>query len=442
MNIDHSSYTNAGGRPINEDSLYCRSDCFVVADGLGGHENGETASAQAVKYISENYSGSLDDDTLSNLLTGADEAVRSGGDGGKSTLAALFFSGDKVRYSNVGDSRVYYFRQGRILSRTKDHSVCQAAVELGELSPDEVRSNDDRSGLFKVLGASNPLKVPKPYEPVTVQDGDAFLLCSDGFWEYVYEIEMEADLLKSASAADWLRHMVKRLLLRSGNSGDNYTAVCGIIHAPEKKAVSVNRKIVSPVLIACLAFSLAALGTMAAIKLLAPGSPVDPPSSQPELITSQSEEGSTKQAHGTAEQTAEAPAETSQTGSTESSAAETSEPASEAIAGTKPSTSVDQPNSEPETESKTTTPPDEPSSKPETESKPDAVTEEISSEPETSSEPDAAPDEPNPEPETESKPEPDESSDTSVPPMTSGENPAISSVGEEELPDTSSNEVI
>lgn len=289
MNIDHSTYTNRGGRPINEDSLFCRSDCFLVADGLGGHENGEVASAQAVNYISGNYSGNIGDEELSRLLAGADEAVRSDGEDGKSTLAALFFSEDKARFANVGDSRVYYFRQGKIFARTKDHSVCQAAVEMGELALDEVRSSDDRSGLFKVLGASQPLKVPKPYEPIPVRDGDAFLLCSDGFWEYVYEMEMEADLLKSESAAQWLRHMVKRLLLRSGNSGDNYTAICGIIHAPEAPA-SVKRRVCSPVLIACLAVSLAALGTMTAIRLAAPDGSVPAEVPQPALETAEASE--------------------------------------------------------------------------------------------------------------------------------------------------------
>ncbi len=271
MNIDYTSFTSKGGRPVNEDSCYCRDDCFIVADGLGGHENGEIASAQAVNYISDNFSGVLDGDGVSRLLAGADEAVRSGGEGGKSTLAALFISENTVRYANVGDSRVYYFRQGNILARTKDHSVCQASVEMGELDPGDVRGSDDRSGLFKVLGASQPLKVPKPYEPVGIQDGDAFLLCSDGFWEYVYEMEMQADLLKSENAAEWLRHMVKRLLLRSENTGDNYTAVCGIIHAPEISPAE-KRRICSPVLIAGLAVSLAAFGVFTAINVFDFGS--------------------------------------------------------------------------------------------------------------------------------------------------------------------------
>lgn len=318
MNIDYSSYTNRGGRPINEDSLYCRSDCFIVADGLGGHENGEAASAQAVKYISGGYSGRLDDEVIARLLTGADNAVRTDGEGGKSTVAALFCAGNTVRFANVGDSRVYYFRHGQIIARTKDHSVCQAAVEMGELNPDDVRGSDDRSGLFKVLGASEPLKLPKPYDPIEIQDGDAFLLCSDGFWEYVYEMEMEADLLKSGSAAEWLRHMTKRLLLRSEDAGDNYTAVCGIIHAPELSP-AVKRRVCSPVLIACLAVSLAALGTVTAVKLIGSGGAEPAVAPQPAAGTSEAATADltvqTQDSIETAAVTQEVPtAETAETG--------------------------------------------------------------------------------------------------------------------------------
>ncbi len=316
---------------MNEDSCYCRDDCFIVADGLGGHENGEIASAQAVNYISDNFSGMLDGDGVSRLLAGADEAVRSGGEGGKSTLAALFISENTVRYANVGDSRMYYFRQGKILARTKDHSVCQASVEMGELDPGDVRGSDDRSGLFKVLGASQPLKVPKPYEPIGIQDGDAFLLCSDGFWEYVYEMEMQADLLKSRNAAEWLRHMVKRLLLRSENSGDNYTAVCGIIHAPEFSPAE-KRRICSPVLIAGLAVSLAAFGVFTAINLCDFGrggaDPVIMETQEPAetadglaASTADSETATTESAAQTPETaTAESAAQTPETATVESAA--------------------------------------------------------------------------------------------------------------------------
>lgn len=234
MNIEISSYSGKGGRSVNEDSLLYGRNYYIVSDGLGGHDSGETASAAAVRFIAENYRSDISEDAVAALLSGADSAVRENGQGGKATIAALLTDGDKIRITNVGDSRVYYFRNGRMFFRSKDHSVCQASIDIGEITENDVRNSEDRSGLFKVLGDTDPLKLPKPYDVIDPQGGDAFLICSDGFWEYVYDMEMEADLLKSASANEWLTYMLKRLLPRSENNGDNFTAICGIIHEDDK----------------------------------------------------------------------------------------------------------------------------------------------------------------------------------------------------------------
>lgn len=239
MNIDFYTYSGKGGRSVNEDSVVTGEGYFVVSDGLGGHDNGEIASGTAVSYIAENYRSDISNDAISQLLIGADEAVKQSGESGKATVAAVFTDGAVIRIDNIGDSRVYYFRRGSVYFRTKDHSVCQASVDMGEMTDDDVRKSADRSGLFKVLGDTGPLRLPKPYETIDPQDGDAFLICSDGFWEHVYDMEMEADLLKSANAREWLEHMLKRLLLRSENNGDNFTAICGMIHVPD----SISRTI-------------------------------------------------------------------------------------------------------------------------------------------------------------------------------------------------------
>lgn len=234
MIIDYCKYSGIGGRPVNEDSALCMENCFVVSDGLGGHDNGEIASGAAVSYIEDNFISDISDEHISRLLIGADESVHGSGGGGKATVAAVFGDGALLRAVNIGDSRVYYFRRDKVFFRTKDHSVCQASVDMGEMTDMDVRTSADRSGLFKVLGDNEPLKLPKLYDPIDPYDGDAFLICSDGFWENVYEPEMEADLLKSENSREWLTHMLKRHLLRARNSGDNFTAICGMIHAPEK----------------------------------------------------------------------------------------------------------------------------------------------------------------------------------------------------------------
>lgn len=116
-------------------------------------------------------------------------------------------------------------------------AASQAAVEFGQLTPEQIRGSEDRVKLLKVLGNSDRLELKRPPEQIPAVNGDAFLICTDGFWEHVHEREMECDLVKSGSPTDWRDRMLKRLLLRTGNSGDNYTVMCGFItDEPEKPA--------------------------------------------------------------------------------------------------------------------------------------------------------------------------------------------------------------
>lgn len=245
MIIDTAKYSCAGGHEINEDSCLSlpETGIFIVADGLGGHTDGEKASMAAIDYFERSCRGGYTDEEITRLLEEANNEVLNKGDGGKTTVAAAFTENGRFVYANVGDSRVYYFRGGKIIAATKDHSVCQASVDMGMMRPEDIRGNEDRSRLLKVLGAEKELNIKKRYQPIEVQNGDAFLVCSDGFWEYVFETEMEADLLKSDSAEVWLKYMLKRHILRAENKGDNYTAICGIIHLNEGEAPKTPKAI-------------------------------------------------------------------------------------------------------------------------------------------------------------------------------------------------------
>lgn len=231
MKIDTAVYSAEGGHDINEDSYLCSTEkgVFIVADGLGGHEHGEAASAAAIRYFSENCTGHYDDGRIETLLKGANSCVFALGEG-RTTAAAAFVENGIFRFANVGDSRVYYFSGGRLTAVTKDHSVCQAAVDMGNMDFADIRASEDRSKLLKVLGENAELDIKRKYSPIKISDGDSFLVCSDGFWEYVFEEEMEIDLLKSEKAHDWIKNMLKRHIRRAENKGDNYTAVCGIFH--------------------------------------------------------------------------------------------------------------------------------------------------------------------------------------------------------------------
>lgn len=237
LRADCTYYTSAGGSDHNEDSVYCGRGIYA-ADGLGGHSGGAAASQAAVNYIANaaKRSGGVLEVGMAELFEGANTAVRKLG-GGLTTIAAGALCDGKFTLGNVGDSRVYYFRNGRVIAQTRDHSVCQAAVELGQLTTEQIRGSEDRVKLLKVLGNFDRLELERQQEEIPAISGDAFLICTDGFWEHVHEREMECDLVKSDSPTEWRDRMLKRLLLRTGNSGDNYTVLCGFItDEPEKPA--------------------------------------------------------------------------------------------------------------------------------------------------------------------------------------------------------------
>lgn len=252
LRADCTYYTSAGGSDHNEDSVYCGRGIYAAADGLGGHSGGAAASQAAVNYIANaaKRSGGVLEVGMAELFEGANTAVRKLG-GGLTTIAAGALRDGKFILGNVGDSRVYYFRNGRVIAQTRDHSVCQAAVELGQLTPEQIRGSEDRVKLLKVLGNFDRLELKRQPEQIPAMNGDAFLICTDGFWEHVHEREMECDLVKSDSPTEWRDRMLKRLLLRTGNSGDNYTALCGFITdepenpAPRKKPRRFVRFLIS-----------------------------------------------------------------------------------------------------------------------------------------------------------------------------------------------------
>jgi serine/threonine protein phosphatase PrpC len=242
MDISTYLYTDPGGRSNNEDfAEYEFTDdgvgIFVLADGLGGHDCGEIASRHAVKFTVQSFK---ENDDFSNekmiriLNQSNDYILQKQREDEKSknmrtTIVAAFTKDNILKYYNAGDSRFYYFKNGKLVKQSKDHSVSQVSVDLGEINLSQIRFNEDRNKLLKVLGNAEKLKIDSLDAPIVMESGDAFLLCSDGFWEYVYETEMEIDLLKSISTKQWIDFMVKRLLHRVTGDNDNFTVICSFV---------------------------------------------------------------------------------------------------------------------------------------------------------------------------------------------------------------------
>ena len=228
-----SKYTDKGGRELNEDCIGILTDVFVVADGLGGHMSGEVASRNVVEYIIDNYANieDIENSIMHNIIRDVNSEVYNLKISDKSygnmasTVVAAFLKNGRFNYFNVGDSRLYYFRNGKIILQSKDHSVTQACVDLGEIRREDMRFHDDRNKLTKAIGLTEDIKIVNVFNSMELFENDAILMCTDGFWEYVLEKEMEKTLKKSETPQQWLDAMLKKLSKRIKKNNDNLSAI-------------------------------------------------------------------------------------------------------------------------------------------------------------------------------------------------------------------------
>lgn len=143
------------------------------------------------------------------------------------TLVVLTITGRMAQWGHIGDSRLYMFRRNRIYHQTLDHSVPQMLVRVGELDPSQIRKHPDRNRLLHSIGyewSGRPYSIGPETE---LMEGDAFLLCSDGFWEYIEETEMISLLKKHKDPVSWLEAMRKIVAQRGRDEQqDNYSAIC------------------------------------------------------------------------------------------------------------------------------------------------------------------------------------------------------------------------
>lgn len=237
MGFYSASITNRGDRDINEDSLagieLNKYGCYIVADGLGGHEKGEVASYLAClgaksafenapgisyndlyHYISESQKYVLnkqkEDNNLSSMRT---------------TAAILATDYKKAAFAHIGDTRIYHFRNDKVIFRTKDHSVPQSLVNGGLIEENEIRFHEDRNKLLRVIGEKDDFRPVISEKEIQTVNGDRFLICSDGFWELILEDYMGKTLLDSKSPNEWLIKMEEIIKSSNKTNKDNYSAI-------------------------------------------------------------------------------------------------------------------------------------------------------------------------------------------------------------------------
>lgn len=244
MMFDFFEYSNKGGRSYNEDSVGSSFDdrrgIFVVADGLGGHALGEKASAAAVETIIAGLNAfeedvSIDDaaEQLKEKISEANQSILSLQEREnavmKTTVAVLAVNDDKAVWANVGDSRVYFIHGNQLHAYTNDHSVAYKKYKAGEITREQIGTDEDQSRLLRSLG-SEERNEPEIYAAdVPLETGDGFFLCSDGAWEYLMDEEILIDFLKSETAKQWAELMMLRIMERINGENDNLSLLTVIL---------------------------------------------------------------------------------------------------------------------------------------------------------------------------------------------------------------------
>lgn len=218
----------------------------VLADGIGGHRAGEVAAELAVDHISHAIAESNGRDPLRIM----EEAIHSASDaiahhsasddehhGMGSTCACVWVIGDKLYISFVGDSRIYFMRDGQMRQITTDHTWVQEAIEKNIITPEEARDHPNVHVIRRYLGS---LKLPEvdfrlkmndgdnavqaqKHQGMTLQPDDIILVCSDGLTDMVWADEIQKTLVESKSPKFAVQSLVAQANERGGH--DNITVI-------------------------------------------------------------------------------------------------------------------------------------------------------------------------------------------------------------------------
>ncbi|NPV55449.1 MAG: Stp1/IreP family PP2C-type Ser/Thr phosphatase [Anaerolineae bacterium] len=274
MRIRTAAKTHPGMvRELNEDAIFSQSitttdgtplALLVVCDGMGGHLGGELASRWAIESIKSEFKDlfSLPDShrtvqlsdaeihaalnpdqphptallPASELFQRIDRAVKKANqvvytyaqrkpaeaaDAG-TTLTLALVSDDLALIANVGDSRTYLVRDGKLIQLTQDHSLVASLVAAGQIKPGDIYSHPQRNIIFRSLGSKNEVSADISEQPL--QPGDTLMLCSDGLWEM---IPNNRHILKIIQHAASLEQACEKLIqaANAGGGDDNISVI-------------------------------------------------------------------------------------------------------------------------------------------------------------------------------------------------------------------------
>ena len=223
-------------RQINQDAVYYSvypvgnlPNLFIVADGMGGHNAGELASRFTVESIVD-YIGKAAEDRpiplLSHAIHQANENViekaktEKSLEGMGTTVVAATIQGSYLYVANVGDSRLYLIDKD-ITQITRDHSLVEEMIRVGELKREDARTHPDRNVITRAIGVKEPVRID--FFDMKLEKGDIILLCSDGLTNMVED----RDILKLVKKSGSLKEAASRLVTEANKNGgkDNISVV-------------------------------------------------------------------------------------------------------------------------------------------------------------------------------------------------------------------------
>ena len=229
--------------PVETDSqtLANKGYLYVLADGMGGHQKGEVASAITIETVNAAYYTSTFSlnhtnpektivDVLADAIEQANIEVMDVTQGGGTTVVAAVMYGDTLVSMNVGDSRAYLLRDNKLQLLSRDHSLVSRLVEMGKITEEEALNHPRRNVLYQALGQGNDVEIHVVQSKV--QLNDIVILCSDGLWGEIGEPAIQEVLSTEENPLTAIEKMVE--LANQTGGPDNITAI--VIQVADQEA--------------------------------------------------------------------------------------------------------------------------------------------------------------------------------------------------------------
>lgn len=245
-----------GPRPYNQDRLaysYHRNAIFLVlADGMGGHAHGDVAAEIAVKTMIEAFQRESQPmitqpaQFLREQIAQAHNVIENVRlqkrlmESPRTTIVVALIQQNKLFCAHVGDSRLYLYRNGLVDHQTEDHSVVQSLLREGKISADEVDHHPHRNKIYNCVGGDRAPNVELA-APIPLREGDVILLCSDGVWNAVPDLNMAQHML-AADINDGVNRLLDDADAASITVGDNMSAI----------ALQWGQRVINPLTISTL----------------------------------------------------------------------------------------------------------------------------------------------------------------------------------------------